>query len=92
MGRVKFALEKFDDKIIFGVAVVILNRRRALGLSQTDLADTAGLHRTYISDIERGRRNLTLKTLVKLSSALAMSASDFMRLVEEQQTKLVGTQ
>jgi transcriptional regulator with XRE-family HTH domain len=83
-------LEESDDKIILGVAVVILNRRRELGLSQADLAQSAGLHRTYISDIERGQRNLTLKTLVRLSSALAMSASEFMRLVEKEQTKLIG--
>jgi transcriptional regulator with XRE-family HTH domain len=51
-------------------------RRHELGISQEDLAETAGLHRTYVADIERGTRNLSLVNIFKLSEALELSVSD----------------
>lgn len=54
----------------FGVAVKA--RRDELTLSQEELAERAGLHRTYISGIEQGRRNLSLLNIVKLAQALGM--------------------
>ncbi len=41
--------------------------REAQGWSQEDYADRSGIHRTYVSDIERGRRNPSLTVLEKLS-------------------------
>lgn len=55
----------------FGLEV--RRRRLALGFSQEDLADVSGLHRTYISGIERGDRNPTLEILLRLSTALRCS-------------------
>ena len=52
----------------FGRAV--RRRREALGISQEELADRAGLHRTYIGDVERGERNISLVNIVKLAKAL----------------------
>ena len=49
--------------------------RRKCGFSQEKLAELAGLHRTYISDLERGQRNPTLTTLVKIAQALSMTVS-----------------
>lgn len=50
------------------------HRLRALrherGLSQEQLADLAGLDRTYVSSCETGRRNVTLRTICRLSAAL----------------------
>ncbi|WP_341313506.1 helix-turn-helix transcriptional regulator [Paraburkholderia sp. IMGN_8] len=40
------------------------------GMSQETLADRAGLHRTQLSVIERGRRNMKLETLISLAAAL----------------------
>lgn len=48
--------------------------RQAAGLSQEKLADICGLHRTYISDIERFERNISLTNLEKISKALNVSA------------------
>lgn len=44
--------------------------RKAKGWSQEEFADRAGLHRTYVSSIERGIRNPTLTIVEKLAVAL----------------------
>lgn len=46
--------------------------RRRLGISQAELADRARLHRTYISELENGRKNPSLLTLHRLAAALQM--------------------
>jgi transcriptional regulator with XRE-family HTH domain len=61
-------------KTWFGVAVK--QRRQEIGISQEVLAERAGLHRTYIGDIERGARNLSLENIEKLAKALQISISD----------------
>lgn len=48
--------------------------REAKGWSQEDYADRAGIHRTYVSDIERGRRNPTVTVVEKLAKPFAVSA------------------
>jgi transcriptional regulator with XRE-family HTH domain len=50
--------------------------RNEAGLSQEKLGELTGLDRTYISDIERGKRNPSLKSLEKLAKALHISISD----------------
>ena len=44
--------------------------RRARGLSQEAFADVLGVHRTYMGGIERGERNLTLKSLERIADRL----------------------
>lgn len=46
--------------------------RRARGLSQEELADELGVHRTYMGGLERGERNLTLRTLERLAVRLGV--------------------
>lgn len=65
---------KLDIKVRFGMG--IRKRRYELGISQEVLANRSGLHRTYIGDIERGSRNLSLENIEKLASALEISISD----------------
>lgn len=50
--------------------------RKKNGLSQEELADRSKLHRNYISDVERGRRNLSLDALLKLSGGLGIQLRD----------------
>lgn len=59
---------------------IIARRRVGSGMTQDELAERSGVHRTYLSDIERGTRNITLLTLNKLASSLHISSS---QLVEE---------
>ena len=56
------------ESVEFGESV--RRRRKALGLSQEDLAAKSGMHPTYLSGIENGARNPTLKTICALASAL----------------------
>src|SRR5882757_7991793 len=62
-----------DLKRLFGTA--IKGKRSELGISQEDLADRAGLHRTYVSDVERGARNISLESIDRLAGALKLSVS-----------------
>ena len=58
----------------FGQAVRRL--RMEMDLSQEALAERADLHRTYVADIERGVRNVSLKNIEKLARALDVSIAD----------------
>lgn len=52
--------------------------REAKGWSQEDYADRAGIHRTYVSDIERGRRNPTITVVEKLAEPLGVSTGSLL--------------
>lgn len=67
------AVGKPEFKKAFGASV--RNRRHQLGLSQEALAERAELHRTYVCDVERGVRNLSLQSIEKLAAALDTSVA-----------------
>jgi transcriptional regulator with XRE-family HTH domain len=48
------------------------------GWSQDELAEQSGLHRTYVSQVERGVRNPTLMIIAKLAKALGVPPSDLL--------------
>ncbi len=62
-----------DIRIRFGIAV--RKRRSELGISQEELAGRAELHRTYIADIERGVRNVSLINIEKIAKGLDLRIS-----------------
>ena len=66
-------MKSTDVKKPFGTSVRVWRGR--LGISQEELAERAGLHRTYVSDVERGARNISLISIEKLASALEVSVS-----------------
>jgi transcriptional regulator with XRE-family HTH domain len=53
--------------------------RSARDLSQEGFADLLGVHRTYMGGIERGERNLTLRSVERLADRLGVTASDLLR-------------
>ena len=55
--------------------------REAAGMSQEKLADKSGLHRTYISAVERFQRSISLNNIQKIADALNVKTS---RLFEEE--------
>jgi transcriptional regulator with XRE-family HTH domain len=54
----------------------VRSRRHELELSQEALAANAGLHWTFVGQVERGRRNLTLHNILKLAAALKIDPGD----------------
>ena len=64
--------------------------REAKGLSQEKFAFEARIHRTYISDIERGARNPTITIVQRLADALGVTASDLLTGVEASANQIGG--
>ena len=52
--------------------------REASGVSQEELAGQAGVHRTYVGLLERGERNVTLRTIERIAAALGVEMADLM--------------
>lgn len=60
-------------------AETVRRLRTQRGLSQEPLAELTGLDRTYVSGIERGRRNVTLSTVERLVPALAPTQTELLQ-------------
>jgi transcriptional regulator with XRE-family HTH domain len=71
-----------DIRERFGFAIKA--RREELGFTQEDLAHTAQIHRTYISDVERGSRNICLMNIERVASALSMRISELFQIAERK--------
>ncbi len=54
------------------------SHRQARGLSQEAFADELGVHRTYMGGLERGERNLTLKSLERLAESLGVEVQELL--------------
>ena len=61
----------------FGLRVKTIRTEQKI--SQEDLAELSGLHRTYISSLERGVRNPTLTTLISLSKGLNIEINEMLK-------------
>lgn len=59
---------------LFGKKVRIV--RMSKGLSQEELADLCGLHRTYIGQIERAEKNITLQNIYKIANTFDMEIKE----------------
>jgi transcriptional regulator with XRE-family HTH domain len=57
--------------------------RRKRGLSQEELSELCGLHRTYVGSVERGERNVTLSTLEAFSNALGVSVPQLLSEMDD---------
>jgi len=53
--------------------------RQARGLSQESFADLVGVHRTYMGGLERGERNLTLRSVERIAAMLEMDPTALLR-------------
>lgn len=67
-------LALMDITQLFGEKVRSVRKEQQL--SQDELADQCGLHRTYIGAVERGERNITLINAEKIANALQVSLSE----------------
>ena len=73
----------------FGFAVT--DRREAPGLTREEFAARAGIHRTYLLDIERGPRNVSLLNIERLAQALGLEISELFQLVERPRSARART-
>ena len=64
--------------LVSALAENVRAMRHALQLSQEQLADRTGLHRTYIGSVERGERNVTLSTLEVLADAFGVAVPELL--------------
>jgi transcriptional regulator with XRE-family HTH domain len=62
---------------------VVVKHRTVARISQEELADRAGIHRTYVSQIERGLKSPTLSVLFEISKSLNTTASSLIAEVEQ---------
>ncbi len=65
------------------VGHAVRERRASLGFSQDTFADAIDMHRAYIGSIERGERNLTLNTLLRLATGLKWTVAELLRAAEK---------
>lgn len=70
----------------FGIA--LRKCRKRAGMSQEELNFRTGVHRTYISEIERGVKSPTIHTVAALAKALGVKPSDLLRMAEDHTLKL----
>ena len=68
------------DAFVTAFGAHIRSLRLERGLSQEEVAHSAGIHVTYLSGIERGKRNPSLKNLRKLAGALGVEVGSCFRL------------
>ncbi len=71
-----------DDQRVRAFGAAVRLRREELGLSQEGLGYKAGVHRTYVSDVERGARHPTVKVIWKLATALETEPSALFAIAE----------
>lgn len=64
-----------DEELLIALGLRIRSRRLDKNVSQEELADKCGLHRTYIGSVERGERNISILNLNKISRALEVDIS-----------------
>lgn len=74
-----------DIRHQLGEAIRTLRTQK--GWSQEQFAEVTGLHRTYVSAIERGTRNVSLDNIARVSAALRMPVSELFAAAEKSETE-----
>lgn len=71
-----------EDKLIIDIGITIAKLRNEKKLSQESLAELSEIHRTYLSEVEGGKRNPTISVLNRIVEALGISMSIFFQEVD----------
>ena len=75
----RYGVRKNLEALQSQLGVTVRRLRRKLGITQEELAWRANMHRTYLADIERGGRNITLKSIGSLADALQLPIDGLLR-------------
>jgi transcriptional regulator with XRE-family HTH domain len=65
---------EYEEQVFVRLGKAIRLRRKELKLTQREFAELSGLHRTYLSNVEQGSRNLSVLTLMRIAGALKTSS------------------
>ena len=71
------------DRLNTALAEVISRMRRKKNMTQAELAARTDITRPYVSDVERGLRNITVETLARFAAALGTTPSALLRMSED---------
>lgn len=71
------------SELLQSLSKLIRRKREEIGMSQTELAERSNLHRTYINNIERGTKNVSIESVKKIADALEMSVADLLTEAEK---------
>lgn len=77
-------LKKQEPELLRAVGTTIAKRRQFLALTQQQLADAVGIHRTYLSDIEQGKRNISIGTLHEIATRLETTSASILRQADKE--------
>ena len=66
------------------LGAAVFDQRSELWISQQELADRCGLHRTYVASVERGERNLGYANLLKIARALELKPHELVLAAERK--------
>jgi transcriptional regulator with XRE-family HTH domain len=66
------------------LAASVREQRLALGLSQERFAEACGLHRTYIGQVERGERNVSIDNIERMATALGVDVTEMFAVGNER--------
>jgi plasmid maintenance system antidote protein VapI len=72
------------DRLVVALGQILQEQRVLLGMSQCQLAEASDFHRSYISDVERGYRNISLRNLSRLARALDLPVSTALMQAERR--------
>jgi len=76
--------QRGSNELLRALGAAVRSLRQEQGLTQERLAEGAGLHTTYVSDVERGRRNVGVINLDRLARALSIDLATLMEDVERR--------
>jgi transcriptional regulator with XRE-family HTH domain len=76
MGSSIASRERMNARLLFAHNLRLV--RQSKGISQERLAELADLHRTYISSVERGERNITIDNMERLATALGVGLTSLL--------------
>lgn len=72
----KVADKSDHERVLGNLGDAIRARRQSMRMSQETLADAAGINRTHMGEVERGKRNISFMGIVKIASAMGVKSSD----------------
>ena len=70
--------------IIAAFGMAVRETRSALGMSQDELAEACGLSRVYLSDVELGKRNVSLENIARIANSLDLDVSVLFQIAEAE--------